>query len=77
MMMRTMSERFLVRVEGFLASSGLKPSEFGRQSVGDPNFVLNLRRGRSPRLTTVDRVLAFMAEVEKGEARRRSGRKAG
>lgn len=74
--MRTISEQFLARVEGFLDATGFKPSEFGRQAVGDPNFILNLRRGRSPTLATADRVLAFIEGLESDAARRRPRRPA-
>lgn len=73
--MMSMSTHFRERVEAFLKASGFKPTEFGRQAVGDPSFVLNLRRGRSPTLATVDRVLGFIAALEsspislKGERR--------
>ena len=72
--MRTISEQFLSRVEAFLQASGLKPSEFGRQSVGDPSLVLNLRRGRSPTLATADKVLAFIARLEAEDAKRQRNR---
>lgn len=72
--MKTISEQFLARIEGFIEATGFKASEFGRQALGDPNFVLNLRRGRSPTLATADRVLAFIAEVEAVEPRRRTKR---
>jgi|688.fasta_scaffold2084048_2 hypothetical protein len=62
--MRTLSEQFISRVEGFLRASQLKTSEFGRQSVGDPNFIVHLRRGRSPTLGTADRVLAYIDKLE-------------
>ena len=62
--MSTITEQFRRRVEGFLEASGLNPTEFGRQAVGDPSFVLNLRRGRSPKLATADRVLAFIDAFE-------------
>jgi predicted transcriptional regulator len=62
--MRTISEQFLSRVEAFLAESGLKSSEFGRQSIGDPNLMVNLRRGRSPTLATADKVLAYIEKLE-------------
>ena len=68
--MRTISEQFLDRVEAFLTASGLKPSEFGRQSVGDPSFVVNLRRGRSPTLATADKVVAFIGRWEADETAR-------
>lgn len=73
--MRTFTEQFLSRVEAFLAASGLKPSELGRQSVGDPTFVVNLRRGRSPTLATADKVLAFIARLEADDEERKSRKK--
>jgi hypothetical protein len=65
-MARTFSEHFAARVEAFLKASGFKPSEFGRQAIGDAAFILNLRRGRSPTLATADKVLAFIEELEAG-----------
>ncbi len=59
-----MAEQFRDEVEAFLAATGFKPTEFGRLAVGDPSFVLNLRRGRSPRLTTADKVMAFIAAYQ-------------
>ena len=72
--MRTISEQFLDRVEAFLGASGLKPSEFGRQSVGDPSFVVNLRRGRSPTLATADKVIRFISRWEADEMARQRKR---
>lgn len=74
--MSTISHQFRERVEAFLAASEFKPTEFGRQAVGDPTFVLALRRGRSPTLATVDRVLAFIAEMEADPSRSSPNRKA-
>ena len=54
------------RVAAFLRRARMSPSEFGERAVGDRNFLGDLRRGRSPRLATADRVLAFI------EAYRRS-----
>ena len=62
--MGKISKQFHERVEAFLAETGFKPTEFGRQAVGDPSFVLNLRRGRSPTLATADKVLGFISELE-------------
>ena len=58
--METFTEQFHREVETFLERSDFKPTEFGRQAVGDPSLVLNLRRGRSPTLITADRILAFI-----------------
>lgn len=71
--MDTISHQFRERVEAFLDASGFKPSEFGRQAVGDRSFVLNLRRGRSPTLATADRVLSFIRDCEAGAARTAGG----
>jgi len=73
--MVTMSRHFRERVEAFLEASGFKPTEFGRQAVGDPSFVLNLRRGRSPTLATADKVLTFITEIEPTLARAGANRK--
>lgn len=68
--MTSISETFRARVEAFLKASGTKPTEFGRQSVGDPSFVLGLRRGRSPTLATADKVLDFIAANEAADQRK-------
>ena len=62
--METFTEQFRREVEAFLERSDFKPTEFGRQAVGDPSLVLNLRRGRSPTLVTADRILAFIRANE-------------
>ncbi|CUA90661.1 hypothetical protein Ga0061061_11456 [Chelatococcus sambhunathii] len=69
------SSQFREQVEAFLAAHDFKPTEFGRQAVGDPSFVLGLRRGRSPTLATADKVLAFMAEFEATERKRHRQRR--
>lgn len=50
-------EDFMAEVEGFLSRSGVAPTRFGQDAIGDPNLVRNLRDGRSPSLKTVERVL--------------------
>ena len=54
------SDSFRRRIEEYLEATGMTASDFGRFAVGDTGFVLELRRGRSPRLSTVDKVLAWM-----------------
>ncbi len=66
--MKTLSEQFRDTVEGFLERTGTKPSEFGRQAIGDPSLILSLRRGRSPTLVTADKVLAFIRRQERAKA---------
>ena len=48
------------RVTAFLRRVRMSPSEFGERAVGDRKLLGDMRRGRSPRLATADRVLAFM-----------------
>jgi hypothetical protein len=62
--MRTFSEQFRADVEVFLAASRMKPTDFGREAVGDPSFVTRLRQGRSPSLATADKVRAFIGGLE-------------
>ena len=52
---------FRREVEAFLAVTGTKVSVLGEEAAGNPSFVGRLRRGASPRLSTVDRVRAWMA----------------
>ena len=52
---------YLLRgVEGYLRKTGMSATRFGRLAVRDPRFVLDLRRGRTPRPRMVARVEAFM-----------------
>jgi hypothetical protein len=68
--MPPISSQFREQVEAFLKAHRFKPTEFGRQAVGDPSFVLGLRRGRSPTLATADKVLSFMTHFEMAERQR-------
>jgi hypothetical protein len=50
-------------IERYLRETGVTPSRFGRDAMGDPGFVASLRRGREPRPATVRRVAAYLAAV--------------
>ena len=47
-------------VEKYLRRSDVPPTRFGREVVGDPRFVFDLRNGRDPRPATVARVRAYL-----------------
>jgi hypothetical protein len=47
-------------VEKFLRWSDTAPTRFGRDALGDPRFVFDLRNGRDPRPQTVARVRAYL-----------------
>ena len=51
----------LHRVEEHLRITRTPPTRFGREALGDPRFVFDLREGREPRSITVARVLAYIA----------------
>ena len=50
----------LREVERFLRRGGVAPTRFGREVVGDPRFVFDLRNGRDPRPRTVEKVRAYL-----------------
>lgn len=54
----------LREVEKFLRRSNVPPTRFGREAMGDPRFVFDLRNGRDPRPGTVERVRAYLEAVQ-------------
>ena len=51
-------------VEKYLRESDMAPTRFGRNVVGDPRFVFDLRKGRDPRPQTIERVLAYLEAAQ-------------
>lgn len=58
-------QRFLADVEAHLVETGLTPTAFGTKAAGDPNFVFDLRAGREPRFSTIEKVRAFMGDGDR------------
>ena len=56
----------LFAIEKYLRRTNTPPTRFGREAVGDPRFVLDLRRGREPRARTIERVAAYLAARDAG-----------
>lgn len=56
------SQSFTDDVEKFLKKTGVEPTIFGREALGDPSFVFDLRKGRSPSARTMDKVREWMNE---------------
>lgn len=54
----------LSEVEKFLRRTEIPPTRFGRNAMGDPRFVFDLRNGRDPRPETVERVRAFLEAAQ-------------
>lgn len=55
------ADSFLAEIEAHLANGRIDPSVFGKQVMGDPNFVFDLRKGRSPSTRTMGKVRAAIA----------------
>lgn len=66
----TLGDAFRREVDAFLEVTRIKPYLFGRSAAGNPSFVVDLRRGRAPRLDTMERVRAWMRANCTGEERR-------
>ena len=62
--MDTIASAFLTEIEGFLTKSALDPSSLGKQALGDPSFVSDLRKGRSPSTRTIEKVRAWIRTQE-------------
>lgn len=57
----SIAENFRQTVEAALAADeDLHPTQLGKEALGDPNFVFQLRKGRSCSARTMDRVLAYL-----------------
>ena len=52
----------LEQVERYLAQTNVPPSRFGRQAVGDPRLVADLRSGRTLRRGTRERLQNYLAQ---------------
>ncbi|HEX8258530.1 MAG TPA: hypothetical protein VF589_12940 [Allosphingosinicella sp.] len=58
----------LKRIESYLRKSGTPATKFGREVLGDPRFVFDLRKGREPREATEARVASYI-DAHEVEAR--------
>lgn len=59
--MNSISEQFRAEIENFLSKTLTEPTVVGKQALGDPNFVFDLRKGRNPSSRTIDKVRNWMA----------------
>jgi hypothetical protein len=57
----------LQRIERHLRASKMSPTRFGREAVGDPNLISQLKDGREPRAATVQRILDYLNDNEAEE----------
>lgn len=65
----TTPEALLDRIEAFLkAREDYSATKLGKDAVGDPNFVRDLRDGREPRRKTIERAATFLEQQEREAA---------
>ncbi len=53
------------RIQLFLRRADMAPTRFGREAVGDPRLVTDMRNGRELRESTAARVKAWLDAQEK------------
>ncbi len=58
----------LLRIERHLRARRMTPTRFGREALGDPNLIPQLRDGRELRAATAKRVVDYLDDNE-GEQR--------
>ena len=51
----------LEEIEAFLVTHGMSTSRFGRETLGDPQLVFQLRQGRKIGPEVIDALRAYMA----------------
>lgn len=54
----------LQRIERHLRARRMSPTRFGREAVGDPNLIPQLRDGRELRTATFQRILDYLDDNE-------------
>ena len=66
-------DRLVSEIERFLRRTGMTPTRFGIESVGDRAFMTRLKAGKGVTLDRVDKVRAFMRnfDFKKKPSRRR------
>jgi sulfate adenylyltransferase subunit 2 len=52
---------FLAEIEQFLAMSSTDATSLGKQALGDPSFVFDLRKGRSPSTRTIEKLRGWIS----------------
>lgn len=62
-------QQLVDRIEAHLKATGTRESAFGRALANDPHLVRQLRNGRSPRLSLVEKIIAATEPQRDGAAR--------
>jgi sulfate adenylyltransferase subunit 2 len=59
--MDIIAKTFLAEIEQFLATSATDATSLGKQALGDPSFVFDLRKGRSPSTRTIEKLHSWIS----------------
>jgi sulfate adenylyltransferase subunit 2 len=59
--MDIIAKTFLAEIEQFLATSATDATSLGKQALGDPSFVFDLRKGRSPSTRTIEKLRSWIS----------------
>ena len=70
--MASSTQQLLADIEAFLDAHNMRAAYFGRDAVNDTSLVYRLRKGKTVRLETADRIRAFMATVKGAQKGRRT-----
>lgn len=54
----------LQRIEMHLRQRRMSPTRFGREAVGDPNLIMQLKDGRELRAATEQRIIDYLSDNE-------------
>lgn len=54
----------LQRIERYMRARRMSPTRFGREAVGDPNLIAQLKDGRELRTTTVLKIVDYLDDNE-------------
>ncbi|MFL6725205.1 MAG: hypothetical protein ACJ8FS_01670 [Sphingomicrobium sp.] len=54
----------LQRIERHMRAKRMSPTRFGREAVGDPNLISQLKDGRELRAATAQRILDYLNDNE-------------
>jgi hypothetical protein len=54
----------LQRIEKHMRAKRMSPTRFGREAVGDPNLIGQIKDGRELRAATVQRIVDYLNDSE-------------
>lgn len=57
-------DELIARIDAFLERHGMAESRLGRDAIGEAQLVADIRAGRSPRLTTLQKLAEFMRDTD-------------